>query len=85
MNKAYGALGMITRTFHHRTKKVLVPLYKTFVRPKLEHAGCAWCPWQQGDIESMEMVQRRMVRMLDGVEGDGGWTPKKKKKTLDEI
>ena len=80
MKEAYGALGMITQTFHHGTKKVLVPLYKTFVRPKLEHAGCAWRPWQQGDIESMEMVQRRMVRMLDGVEGDGGWTPKKKKK-----
>ena len=35
---ANAALGLITRCFHYRTKSVLLPLYKTFVRPKLEYA-----------------------------------------------
>ena len=33
--KANTALGMILRAFHFRTKDTLVPLYKTFVRPKM--------------------------------------------------
>ena len=67
--QANATLGLITRTFHYRTKKVLVPLYKTFVRPKMEHAVCAWRPWQQGEIDCLEKVQRRMVKMLCDVRG----------------
>ena len=68
--QANATLGIITRTFHYRTKSVLVPLYKAFVRPKLEHAVCAWRPWQQGEIDSLEKVQKRMVKMLSDVRGD---------------
>ena len=67
--EANAALGMITRAFHYRTKDVLVPLYKTFVRPKMEHAVSVWRPWQKGEIECLEKVQKRMVRMLTGVSG----------------
>ena len=63
------ALGMIARTFHYRTKDVLIPLYKTFVRPKLEYASVAWSPWLAKDISELEKVQRRMMRMVVGVEG----------------
>ena len=42
---ANSALGLITRCFHYRTRSVLVPLYKTFVRPKLEYAVAVWNPW----------------------------------------
>ena len=58
------ALGQMSRVFHFRKASVLVPLYKTFVRPKLEHAVAAWSRWMEGDKETLEKVQRRLVRML---------------------
>ena len=66
---ANAALGMIMRSFHYRTKDILIPLYKTFVRPKLEFAVSAWRPWQQGDIDQLEKVQKRMLRMVSNVRG----------------
>ena len=67
---ANSALGLITRCFHYRTKSVLVPLYKTFVRPKLEYAVAVWSPWLKRDEEVMEKVQQRFVRLLSDVRGD---------------
>ena len=48
---------------------LFVPLYKTFVRPKLEHAVAAWSPWSAGDIETLEKVQKRMVRLISNKKG----------------
>ena len=67
--EANAALGMITRSFHYRTKDVLIPLYKTFVRPKLEHASVVWSPWLVKDQQELEKVQKRVMRMVVGVEG----------------
>ena len=66
---AHFALGQIQRSFHYRKKENLVPLWKTFVRPRLEFAVAAWSPWQEGDIKSLEKVQERLVRMLSDVRG----------------
>ena len=41
------ALRQLTRAFHYRKASCLIPLYKTFVQPKLEHAVAAWSPWTQ--------------------------------------
>ena len=63
------ALGQIQRAFHYRKKDHLVPLYKTFVRPKLEYASSAWCPWLEKDKKQLEKVQERLVRMISDVKG----------------
>ena len=34
------------------------------MRPKLEHGVAAWSPWQEGDKEEMEKVQKRLIRMV---------------------
>ena len=47
-----------------------MPLYKTFVRPKLEFSVAAWSPWLEKDAEALEKVQKRMIRMLSDAEGD---------------
>ena len=67
---ANSALGLITRSFHYRTKSILVPLYKTFVRPKLEYAVAVWRPWLKKDEEVMEKVQQRFVRQLSDAKGE---------------
>ena len=64
------ALGQLQRAFHYRKKSNLVPLYKTFVRPRLEHAVAAWSPWQESDIKCLEKIQERLIRMLSDVKGE---------------
>ena len=66
---AHFALGQLQRAFHVRKKEHLVPLYTTFVRPKLEYANAAWCPWQEGDMKMLEKVQERFVRMVSDAKG----------------
>ena len=63
------ALGQIQRAFHFRKKDSIVPLYKTFVRPKLEYASSAWCPWMEKDKKQLEKVQERLIRMISDVKG----------------
>ena len=62
-------LGQIQRTFHYWKKAHLIPLYKTFVRPKLEFSVGAWCPWSEADIKTLEKVQERAVRMISDKRG----------------
>ena len=62
--KANAALGMINKAFHYRSGQTLIPLYKTFVRPKLEYASAAWSPWLEKDMEELEKVLKRVMRMV---------------------
>ena len=67
--KANFVLGMILRSFHFRKSTILVPLYKSFVRPLLEYAAAAWNPWHEKDIQKLEKVQARFVRQLSDKKG----------------
>ena len=64
------ALGQMQRAFHYRTKKTLVPIYKTFIRPKLEFSVAAWSPWMEMDKKVLEKVQERMIRLLSDARGN---------------
>ena len=66
----YSAIGIIRRSFHYRTKATLLPLYKTFVRPRLEFAAAAWSPWTEQDTETLEKVQKKMVLMMCDLRGN---------------
>ena len=63
------ALSQIQRSFHFRRKGDLIPLYKTFVRPKLEFGVAAWSPWTETDKKEMEKVQERLMRMVSDAVG----------------
>ena len=58
---------MILKFFHYRNKQSLIQLYKALVRPKLEFRVTAWNLWHKGDIECLEKVQKRMIRLLSNV------------------
>jgi Reverse transcriptase (RNA-dependent DNA polymerase) len=60
-------LGQISRAFQYRDKKVLVQLYKQYVRPHLEFAVQAWSPSSMADIDTLEKVQKRAVGMVSGL------------------
>ena len=62
--KANRMLGLIKRNFKSRSKDVVVRLYKTLVRPRLEYCVQSWCPYLQKDIAVLEKVQRRATKMI---------------------
>ena len=67
--KARGVLYQIVKNFHFRDKLTFIRLYKTFVRPHLEYAAAVWNPWQVGDIDLLESVQKKAVGMVSGLKG----------------
>jgi len=42
VKEAYSILGVINRSFLNKTKDILVPLYKSLVRSRLEYCVQAW-------------------------------------------
>ena len=39
-------------------------LYKSMVRPHLEYANSVWSPYKIGDIEEIEIVQKRATKLI---------------------
>ncbi len=66
-NKAVRVLGMINRTIQFKSKRILVCLYKSLVRPLLEYSIPAWSPHYVKDKFLLERVQHRFTRMIKGM------------------
>ena len=48
----------------YKNKELILPLYKSQVRPFLEHAVQFWSPNLRRDIDKMEKIQRRATKMI---------------------
>ena len=73
--KANRILGMVSRNIENKTKEIILPLYRTLVRPHLEYCVQAWSPHLVKDVSKLERVQRRAVRMIRGL-GCGSYRDK---------
>ncbi len=67
--RAMTVLNQLGRNFHYRDRHTFLCLYKQYVRPHLEFSVQAWSPWLVGDIERLEKVQEKAVRMVAGLKG----------------
>ena len=57
-------LWFIARNFRYKNKELILRLYKSLVRPHLEHAVQFWSNYLRRDIDKIEKIQRRATKMI---------------------
>ena len=62
--KANMQLGFIARNFQYKSKDIILPLYKSIVRPHLEYAVQAWTPYYQKDLDLLVRIQHRATKLI---------------------
>ena len=70
--KANCILGSIKRSVTSRSREVILPLYSAPMRPQLKHCIQFWIP-QHKDMELLEQVQWRAMKMIRGLEHFHYW------------
>ena len=79
-------LGLLKKAFTTRDRALWKQLYMTYVRPHLEFAVSAWCPYQVSDIKAIERVQQRATKIaLQSTSANGDYNARCEKLGLQRL
>jgi ribonucleases P/MRP protein subunit RPP40 len=67
VSKARRLTGLLLRTFKSRKSSVIVPLYKTLIRPLLEYATPSWNTSSKQNAAAIESVQHLVTKRIEEV------------------
>ena len=68
----------VLSVFSDRSKDVLLTLYESIVRSRLEYSCPVWNPSSMQDIKKLESIQRAFTRYISGCQGLSYWDRLKK-------
>ena len=68
----------VLSVFSNRSKDVLLTLYKSIIRSRLEYSCPVWNPSSMPDINKLESTQRAFTRYISGCQGLSYWDRLKK-------
>ena len=60
--------GMILRTFHSREPEIMMKLFSTYLRSKMEYCCSIWSPSMQNEINELERIQKSFTSKINGME-----------------
>ena len=61
---AIKVLGFIALNFRYKNKELILPLYKSLVRPHPEYVVQFWSPYLRRDIDKIAKIQWRATKMI---------------------
>ena len=65
--------GWIFRIFDSRSPEIVLLLYNTYVRPRLEYSSPLWSPFQKKHLVQIESIQRTVTSRILGMENYNYW------------
>jgi hypothetical protein len=67
VKKARNICYMLVRSISDKCPEIMIPLFKSLVRPVLEYGNAVWCPYKVKDVDFIEDVQRYFTKRIIGL------------------